>query len=168
MQITPKTKIGELLDAFPQLEPVLISMSPAFEKLKNPILRRTVARVATIQQISVVGGISVDTIINRLRKEVGQQETADMEEHSGFMSPVPPDWFDPARITITLDATPLINAGGSPMSDVLKKASLLRPGDIFELRTPFIPAPILDMLKEKKYRIYCTRVENLVNSYIAR
>ena len=49
-------------------------MSPVFEKLKNPVLRRTVARVATIQQISVVGGIPVDDIINRLRKEVGQTE----------------------------------------------------------------------------------------------
>ena len=46
MVISPKTKVGELLDAYPELESVLMEMSPAFEKLKNPILRRTVARVA--------------------------------------------------------------------------------------------------------------------------
>ncbi|WP_143255013.1 DUF1858 domain-containing protein [Alkalitalea saponilacus] len=28
--ITPKTKVGELLDTYPQLEEVLIGMSPAF------------------------------------------------------------------------------------------------------------------------------------------
>ena len=33
-------------------------MSPAFEKLKNPILRKTVARVATLAQVAVVGGDS--------------------------------------------------------------------------------------------------------------
>ena len=49
--ISPKTKVGELLDAYPELEPVLMAMSPAFEKLKNPVLRKTVARVATLQQV---------------------------------------------------------------------------------------------------------------------
>ena len=53
--ISPKTKVGELLDAYPELEQLLMAMSPAFEKLKNPVLRRTVAKVATLQQISVAG-----------------------------------------------------------------------------------------------------------------
>ena len=37
--IAPKTKIAELIDAFPQLEAVLIDYVPAFEKLKKPVLR---------------------------------------------------------------------------------------------------------------------------------
>ena len=52
--ISPKTKVGELLDAYPELENVLMAMSPAFEKLKNPILRKTVAKVATLQQVCIV------------------------------------------------------------------------------------------------------------------
>ena len=36
--ISPKTKVGELLEAYPALESVLMSMSPAFEKLRNPVL----------------------------------------------------------------------------------------------------------------------------------
>lgn len=42
--ITPETRVGELLDAYPQLEEALIRMAPAFAKPKNPLLRRTVAR----------------------------------------------------------------------------------------------------------------------------
>ncbi|MCP4310925.1 MAG: DUF1858 domain-containing protein, partial [Bacteroidetes bacterium] len=34
--ITPKTRVGELLDAYPELEQVLMGLSPAFKKLKNP------------------------------------------------------------------------------------------------------------------------------------
>jgi hypothetical protein len=45
--ITPQTKVGELLDAYPELESILFELSPAFAKLKNPILRKTVARIAT-------------------------------------------------------------------------------------------------------------------------
>ena len=45
--ITPKTKVGELLDAYPELEPVLMGLAPAFNKLKNPVLRKTIGKVAT-------------------------------------------------------------------------------------------------------------------------
>ena len=60
--ISPKTKVGELLDVYPELEPVLMSMSPAFEKLRNPVLRKTVARVATF-----AAGIYAAPILDMLR-----------------------------------------------------------------------------------------------------
>ena len=47
--IAPKTKVAELIDAYPQLEQVLIDYVPAFEKLRNPVLRKTVARITTLQ-----------------------------------------------------------------------------------------------------------------------
>lgn len=50
IQITPQTKVGELLDAFPELEETLFSLSPKFKHLKNPMLRKTVAKVATLYQ----------------------------------------------------------------------------------------------------------------------
>jgi Domain of unknown function (DUF1858) len=69
--ISPKTKVGELPDSYPELESVLVEMSPAFEKLKNPVLRKTIVRVATLQQVAVVGGLNVDAIVNRLRRAKG-------------------------------------------------------------------------------------------------
>lgn len=165
--ISPKTKVGELLRVYPELEPVLISLSPMFEKLKNPVLRRTVARVATLQQVSVVGGISVEGIINRLRKEVGQDETA-VDPGSSVSQPDPPSWYDEGKIKIKYDATPVINSGDSPMSEVLQKAHSLREGEILELQTPFIPAPILDMLKGKNYQTYTLEKGSGFFSYIRK
>ena len=37
--ITPETKVGEMLEAYPQLEEVLLEISPTFRKLRNPVLR---------------------------------------------------------------------------------------------------------------------------------
>ncbi len=71
--ITPKTRVGELLDAYPELESVLLELSPAFKKLKNPVLRKTVGKVATLQQAASLGNIPVTEVINTLRTEVGQQ-----------------------------------------------------------------------------------------------
>ena len=39
--ITPKTKVLQLIEAYPELEEVLISKVPAFEKLRNPLLKNT-------------------------------------------------------------------------------------------------------------------------------
>lgn len=165
--ITPKTKVGELLEAYPELEPVLISLSPVFEKLKNPVLRKTVAKVATLQQVSVVGNISVESIVNRLRKEVGQDDTAEEPGITAAQS-VPPSWFDEAGVTIRYDATPVINSGDSPMSMVLQKANSLNEGEILELQTPFIPAPILDMLKGKNFQIHTLQKGSSFFSYIRK
>ncbi|MBK6282766.1 MAG: DUF1858 domain-containing protein [Draconibacterium sp.] len=38
--ITPKTKVLELIETYPELENVLVEYAPAFKNLKNPILRR--------------------------------------------------------------------------------------------------------------------------------
>jgi len=72
--ITPETKIGVLLDNYPQLENVLLAMAPAFKKLKNPILRKTIAKIATLRQVAQIGEVSLSDLINTLRKEVGMQD----------------------------------------------------------------------------------------------
>ena len=166
--ISPKTKVGELLDNFPHLEPVLIAMSSAFEKLKNPVLRKTIARVATLQQIAVVGGLKVDDIVNRMRKEAGQSNESNDKSEASYLSPAVPAWFEKAKIINRMDASPIINSGASPMSEILRQTSLLNPGEIFELRTPFIPAPITDMLRAKGFSIYIVQMDSHVLSYITR
>lgn len=163
--ISPKTKIGELLDAWPQLEDVLISMSPAFAKLKNPILRKTVARVATIQQIAVVGGLRVNDIIKRLRKETGQEDKPEIVEGQEYLVKRP-EWFDEDRITLRYDALPVINSGESPMTEILRLAGSLKNDDILEIKTPFVPAPILDMLRQKGYKTWSVHVADEVINYV--
>ena len=65
LTITPKTKILDLLADYPELEEVLFDISPAFRQLKNPVLRRTVARVTTLQQAALVGGIRVEDLVKK-------------------------------------------------------------------------------------------------------
>jgi hypothetical protein len=166
--ISPKTKVGELLDAYPDVEPVLMAMSPAFEKLKNPILRKTVAKVATLQQVSVVGGVNIDEMIRILRKHAGQDDVN--PGHYNHLDPDTdiPDWFNDAKIKERFDATPVINAGESPMKEILHQTSLLKQGEIFELQTPFTPAPIIDMLRERKFKIHTIVNNSNVLTYICK
>jgi hypothetical protein len=166
--ISPKTKVGELLDHYPELEKVLIEMSPSFEKLRNPVLRKTVARVATLQQIAAVGNLKVEDIVSRLRNETGQASGDETGHDTDYLSVEAPGWYDPSKIITRYDATPVINGGGSPMTEILRLTASLNAGEILELETPFIPAPIIDMLKAKGFSFYCMKKDASIISCFSR
>jgi hypothetical protein len=67
-----------------------------------------------------------------------------------------------------MDASPVINSGGSPMNDILSQTNLLNAGEIFELKTPFIPAPVIDMLIKKGFKVHCVQKEKHVLSFFTR
>lgn len=143
--ITPKTKILDLISSYPELEEVLFDISPAFKQLKNPLLRRTVARVTTLQQAALVGGMKVEDLVNRLRGVTGQDHIEIIEEtqdnHLLTMAPV---WFEAAKITQRLDAREMLNRGEHPVGQVLAELQLLPADGIYELIAPFFPVPLID------------------------
>ena len=75
--ISPQTKVSQLLNAYPGLEDVLIAQAPIFAKLRNPVLRRTVARVATLEKAAAMAGIPVSSLVSALRKAAGHENPAD-------------------------------------------------------------------------------------------
>lgn len=140
--ISPKTKVLQLLEAYPQLESVLIDMVPAFKKLQNPVLRRTVAKVASLQQAAAVGGIRTEELINRLRREVGQDLSA--AGAGADYRTTKPGWFAADKIARELDARPLLAAGEQPVNQVMADFAVMAAGTIYKLSAPFLPAPLID------------------------
>lgn len=140
--ITPKTKVAELLSAYPQLEQALVGYVPAFEKLRNPVLRRTIARITTLQQAATIGNVKVEDLINSLRKEVGQDRFAG--EAAAAYRTERPAWFAEARVTGGLDARGMLAAGEQPVNQVIADLQAMAPGEIYKLAAPFMPAPLVD------------------------
>jgi uncharacterized protein (DUF2249 family) len=141
--ITPRTKVYELLEAYPQLEDTLIEIAPVFKKLKNPVLRRTIARVTTLQQAAQVGQVPVHEMVNTLRQKVGQDSLEGLEAVAAGPSRKP-SWLIEEKIVKRLDARPVIEQGGHPLGEVLTGVGELNPGEIYELVTPFLPAPLIE------------------------
>ena len=156
--ITPETKVADVLKNYPELEDVLIDMSPSFKKLRNPILRRTVGRVATLRHVAQVGGISVGQLVNTLRRQAGLSELTDGLASGGEAGSAPPEWFDPTKIVSSLDARPMIEAGRQPMGTVLSQLRQLPDGKIHELITPFVPAPLIDAARQQGYRCWTSHI----------
>lgn len=167
LQITPKTKVGELLDQYPQLEDLLIRMVPTFQKLKNPVLRRTIARVTSLQQAALVGGIAIDELINKLRNEVGQ-ENMDHSHPTQIENTDKPVWFEVAKIAVSFDAREIIAGGGHPLSEVIAGANKLQKGQIYELITPFLPAPLIDKVNAMGFSSWSKQTGTVFHTYFIK
>ncbi len=141
--ITPKTKVLQLIEAYPELEEVLVSYVPEFRKLRNPVLRNTVARVATLQQAASIANIKVEDLINRLRREAGQEDIAGIAPETEYNTKKP-GWFSDELIAGGLDAGIMLEAGEHPVSQVIADLNAMPPGKIYELKAPFLPAPLID------------------------
>jgi DUF438 domain-containing protein len=73
MDIGANTKIDSLLKEYPFLEDFLIRLSPKFKGLKNPIMRKTLGKVATLSKIADIGGLDLDNFLAALTKEIDRQ-----------------------------------------------------------------------------------------------
>jgi hypothetical protein len=165
--ITPATKVAELLESWPELEEVLIAQAPAFRRLKNPVLRRTVARVATLEQAAGVGGVPVRELVAALRRAAGVEAGEDGSEEreadgassagDGSLPGAEPGWIGAGRVVATLDADELLDAGEVPLARVNARARELRGGELLRIDSGFRPAPLLDALGRQGYRTFVRR-----------
>jgi hypothetical protein len=167
--ILPSTKVGALLDRYPELEDILIGLAPPFKKLKNPLLRKGVARVASLKHAAAVGGIPVNDLVNKLRAAVGQEAIAS-EDAAGSLSYFSgqPEWFDTARIVTSIDER-ASDPNQMPIVAVLQKAARLQAGEILELVTTFLPAPGIEIMKSKGLRVWSVQQgPELIRTYVSK
>ena len=92
--ITPKTTIHTLLKEYPFLLDFLAAYHPEFKKLTNPVLRRTVGRMATLDTVAELGGVPLNVLIEDIAAEI--------ERQTGSRPPVADvadaDTIDPVRL----------------------------------------------------------------------
>lgn len=167
--ITPDLKVGALLQHYPEVEEALIALSPEFRRLRNPVLRRTVARLATLRQVAQVGGVALGTLITTLRRAAGVEKgpSGPSEESEEGAAPERPAWVrDPVAV---LDARDLIEGGGHPLPMVMEGLKALGPGEVFLLVTPFVPSPLVGVANQKGYDAWTDASrEGEVRTYFVR
>jgi len=73
MKLSPKTKVDELLTRYPFLKDALIRLDPHFKALDNPLLRKTLGKVATLSKVAMVGGIELNKLLNAMAQEIKKQ-----------------------------------------------------------------------------------------------
>jgi uncharacterized protein len=94
LTITPKTTIHTLLKEYPFLLDFLADYHPEFKKLANPVLRRTVGRMATLDTVAEQGNVPLNVLT--------QDIAAEVERKTGVRPPIADvadaQTIDPARL----------------------------------------------------------------------
>lgn len=142
IDINPSTKVHDLLIAYPELEDKLISMAPPFKKLKNPFLRNSIGKVATIKHIASVAGVPLNELINKIRTAIGQELTTDSYDDENYFTEQP-DWFSNDKISLSINEEKLENKNQMTLVTILLEAKNVKKGEIIELITTFLPAQVL-------------------------
>lgn len=72
--ISGDTTVHDLLETYPYLKKWLPSYAPHFEKLNNPVMYNTVARVATLETAATMADKSTDEFLDAIRGEIARHE----------------------------------------------------------------------------------------------
>ncbi len=168
IEINPSTIVHDLLEVYPELEETLIGIAPPFKKLKNPFLRKTVAKVATMKHISSVGNVPLNELLNKLREAVGQPLIMDhIEDEDYFLEK--PDWFSKDKIVISFEEDKIEDKDTMTLVTILREAKNVKEGEIIELITTFLPAPGIDAMRSKGFSTWTKKEENgIMKSYFLK
>src|SRR5674476_875449 len=94
MTITPKTTVHTLLKEYPFLLEYLAAYDPEFGKLTNPVLRRTMGRMATLDKAAQLADVPLNQLMNDVAGEIQAKTGArpDIADAPGVHT------VDPARL----------------------------------------------------------------------
>jgi DUF438 domain-containing protein len=70
MEISPRTKVSDIIGKYPFLREFLVTLNPEFKLLENPIMRNTIGRIATLNKAAMIGGMEVNKLLDDLAGEI--------------------------------------------------------------------------------------------------
>lgn len=167
IDINPETRLSDLLEAYPDLEEVVLQWAPALAGLKNPVLRKAVAESATLEQAARLGNASPADLVAGLRKLTGQhaQQPAVSSSCGGGCShnygppkePVgpAPEWVKLNSVRYSIDADQMLATGVHPIGKVRECAATLAPGESVRMTVGFRPEPLLENLRQAGFAVWC-------------
>lgn len=153
--INANTKISALLREHPDALEAIISISPKFTKLRNPLLRKLMASRATIRMASKIGGCTPEDFFAKLRPLGFAIDAAVTEEDEAQATPLPEfmKHITPGNV-LELDVRPILNSGKDPFNTILKQVKALEPRQTLKLINDFEPIPLIQLLGKQGFQSY--------------
>jgi DUF438 domain-containing protein len=87
VELSPNTSIHDLLDEYPFLLDFLVDFSPKFSLLKNPMMRATAGRVATLRKASEMAGVELDDLLAAVQGEVRRKTVGEPASSGSVNAP---------------------------------------------------------------------------------
>lgn len=166
MVIRATDRVSEVLARDEGLIEVFTSVSPAFERLRRPAMRRVMSRLVTVEQAARVAGVDPDDLLARLNSVLGVKSTGtraadedrDLAPRPGpeireemEMSDLMPETLAsiPEDLIVDLDVRPDLRRGEEPFSKIMAAKRRVPPGGVLRLRATFEPVPLYRVLAKQ-------------------
>jgi TusA-related sulfurtransferase len=166
MIINSNTKIAPILKQNADALEAIISISPKFQKLRNPLLRKLMAGRTTLAAASRFGGCSINDFFKKL-EPLGFEIDRDTKVVEEEKKPVPAFIISLSRKQIIeLDVRPVISSGSDPLNIIMQKVKTIQPGQVLKIINTFEPTPLILMLEKKGFETYVDAInDNLIENY---
>ncbi|MDP3468139.1 MAG: DUF2249 domain-containing protein [Daejeonella sp.] len=170
MQINSGTKIADLIKFHPDALEAIISLSPDFKKLRNPILRRLMAGRTSISMASKIGGCKPEDFFEIL-KPLGFVSDNSIQEQEVLLRKSLKDFvkdIETAHI-IPLDVRAMLAEGNDPLRLIQQYVKELKEGQVLKIINTFEPTPLIKLLEKQGFESYVDQIEkNLIETYFYR
>lgn len=155
MTINANTKIADILKGHPNALEAIIGISPKFNKLRNPLLRRLMASRTSISMASKIGGCSTNDFFDKLQplgfiidRTAAADNGSAPSKMPEFLTNISPDNI------IELDVREILESGKDPFNLILENIKRLKLKQILKLINSFEPVPLIQLLEKQGYKTY--------------
>lgn len=167
MVIQRSDRVAEVLKRDEGLIGVFVAASPVFQGLRNPLMRRTMGWLATVEQAARVAGINPEALVERLNhasdadpeitsaagaSPITESQSREEESMSAIDTGVPPALARiPADRVVDLDVREELRNGQEPFSRIMAAKREVPPGGVLRLRAIFEPAPLYAVMAKQGF-----------------
>lgn len=163
MVINSQTKIAALIKHHPEALEAIITLSPDFKKLRNPILRKLMAGRTSIAMASKIGGCTPQDFFDKLKPYGFTSENLPEAEEEVLTpkSPLPEfiKELQEAHI-VPLDVRSMLAGGNDPLKLIQQTVKELKEGQVLKIINTFEPTPLIKLLEKQGFQSYTDIIEN--------
>ena len=167
ISISAHTKIATILKQHPGALEAIVAISPRFEKLRNPVVRKLMAGRATIAMASKIGGCTVHDFYKKLQP-LGFEMNGPIATNVTAPNKMMPDFMQNIQQmkVIDFDVRLILDGGDDPLQQILTKIKSLQQGQVLKIINSFEPIPLMLLLKKQDFDSYAETInDKLVHTF---
>jgi len=178
MLIDEQTKIATLLKHHPDALETIVTLSPDFRKLRNPVLRSLMAKRTTIAMASKIGKCLPEDFFTALaplgfqtnvapanneqharpEKACGAGDSKASSPHDNMAKPDILQTILPQQL-IRLDVRRMLAEGIDPLKSIQQQTKSLKPGEALVVINNFEPIPLIRLLEKQGYKVFINHID---------
>lgn len=167
MKISSQTKIATLLKGHPDALETIVTLSPDFKKLRNPLLRKLMAGRTTIAMAAKIGGCTPEDFFQALAPLGFEWQDAPAPAAVATATDLPSflSQLEESQ-QVHLDVRDMLAGGEDPLKLIQQTVKDMQSGQVLLLLNTFEPTPLIALLGRQGFKSHVSHEgPELVKTY---